>query len=120
MENRIPKNRYNGGTTIETDKRTAATDDRLKAIGTVLDKHAAGIAQTVTDVFKFMSLTAAMLPNMDLDTGVFRLKIDDDGVFFALTYPGGRKNKERENDGISDQAPDNYDDEEEGLLYDGD
>ena len=84
-----------------------------------MDKHAEDIAVTVSDMFKFMAMTAAMLPNMEMDVGVFRLKIDDDGVFFEIRYPSGFRRKHKP-DEDGEKLPDNYDDDEEGLLYDGD
>ena len=125
---RSRKNRYNGSG-INTDDRKAQQSagmadikgqDTLKEIGAVLDKQAAGVAQTVTDMFKFMSLTAAVLPNMELDTGIFHLKVDDDGILFEINHPF-RKDKQRDTyeDG-SDEPGNDYDDDEEGLIYDGD
>ena len=127
--NRIPKNRYNGSG-INTDDRKAQQSadtadikgqDTLKEIGAVLDKQAAGVAQTVTDMFKFMSLTAAVLPNMELDTGIFHLKVDDDGILFEINHPF-RKDKQRDfsDDCCTEEPSDDYDDDEEGLIYDGD
>ena len=129
MENiRTPKNRYNGSG-INTDDRKAQQSadmadikgqDTLKEIGAVLDKQAAGVAQTVTDMFKFMSLTAAVLPNMELDTGIFHLKVDDDGILFEISHPF-RNEKQGDTYEDDSEEPDNdYDDDEEGLLYDGD
>lgn len=83
MENRTPKNRYNGGAAPDTGKHTDKPDV-LKMIETAMDKRAADIAQTVTDMFRFMSMASSMLPNMEMDVGVFRLKIDDDSVFFKI------------------------------------
>ncbi len=139
MENRISKNRYNGSG-INTDARKAQRtagkadrkpDDTLKKIEAEMDKRAADIAIIVSDMFKFMAMTAAMLPNMELDTGLFRLKVDDDGIFFEINH-SFRKRKERDVcedcDGCDccGEEPDDfgdkfdYDDDEEGLLYDGD
>ena len=133
MENRIPKNRYNGsGTNTESRKaqQTAGTADRkepktLKKIEAQMDKRAADIALIVSDMFKFMAMTAAMLPNMELDTGLFRLMVDDDGIFFEISH-SFRKRRERDVcedcdgcDGYGEE-PDDYYDDEEGLLYDGD
>ena len=126
--NRTSKNRYNGSGINTDDRKAQQSDgmadikgqDTLKEIGALLDKQAAGVAQTVTDMFKFMSLTAAVLPNMELDTGIFHLKVDDDGILFEINHPF-RKDKQYDTyeDGIKE--PDNeYDDDEEGLLYDGD
>ena len=139
MENRIPKNRYNGSG-VNTDSRkaqqTAGKPDRkeqdtLKKIEAEMDKRAADIAITVSDMFKFMAMSAAMLPNMELDAGLFRLKVDDDGIFFEISH-SFRKRKERDVCDVSEdcdgcdgcdgcgEEPDDYDGEEEGLLYDGD
>lgn len=128
METRTPKNRYNGSG-INTDDRKAQQSadmadrkgqDALKEIGTMLDKQAAGVAQTITDMFKFMSLTAAVLPNMELDTGIFHLKVDDGGIFFKINHLF-RKDKQGDTYEDDFEEPDNdYDDDEEGLLYDGD
>ena len=138
MENRIPKNRYNASGINTEDRKAQQTagkeTDTLKKIEAEMDKRAADIAITVSDMFKFMAMTAAMLPNMELDTGLFRLKVDDDGIFFEISH-SFRKRKERDVcedckdcegcDGCGEE-PDNfgdkfdYDDDEEGLLYDGD
>lgn len=128
MQNRIPKNRYNSsGTNTESSKvqQTAGLADRkpetLKKIEAEMDKRAADIALTVSDMFKFMAMTSAMLPNMELDTGLFRLKIDDDGIFFEINHPF-RKRKQRDisNDCSAEEPDGDYDDDEEGLIYDGD
>lgn len=118
MENRVPKNRYNGGAATDADKQDKP--DVLKMIETAMDKRAAGIAQTVTDMFRFMSMASAMLPNMEMDVGVFRLKIDDEGVFFEIRYPDDFRKKLRRDSGVSTKMPENDDDDEEGLIYDGD
>ena len=115
--NRTPKNRYNGGYNNESRKAQQVAEeakDRLAKLESAMDKRAAGVARTVMDMFKFMSLSAAMLPNMEMDTGIMRLKVDDDGIFFEIAYPESRKR------GVCDEEPDNCDDDEEGLLYDGD
>jgi len=127
IENRVPKNRYNGsGTNTESRKaqQTAGTADRkpetLKKIEAEMDKRAADIVLTVSDMFKFMAMTAAMLPNMELDTGLFRLKVDDGGIFFKINHPF-RKRKQRDICDACTEEPDgDYDDDEEGLIYDGD
>ncbi len=119
METRTPKNRYNGGAATDSGK-TAEKPDVLKLIEEAMDKRAGGIAQTVTDMFRFMSMASAMLPNMELDVGVFRLKIDDEGVFFEIRYPDDFRKKLRRNSGVSKKMLENYDDDEEGLIYDGD
>lgn len=134
MENRIPKNRYNGSG-INTESRKAQQtagkaerkpDNTLKKIETAMDKRAADMAITVSDMFKFMAMSAAMLPNMELDAGLFRLKVDDDGIFFEISHPFRKRKEPKERDICdscdeeTDDFGDDYDDDEEGLLYDGD
>ena len=135
MENRIPKNRNNGSGPNTEDRKAQQTvgkadskPDTLNKIEAEMDKHAADIAITVSDMVKFMAMSATILPNMELDTGLFRLKVDDNGIFFEINHPF-RKRKERnvckECDNC-DETPDDfgdkfdYDDDEEGLIYDGD
>lgn len=131
MENRIPKNRYKGGINIESckaqqgiGKADRKKQDTLSMIERAMDKQATGIAKTVTDMFRFMAMSAAMLSNIELDVDILRLKIDDGSVFFEINYPDGRKRKGRKSDSFCDEEPDDfgdgYDDDEEGLLYDGD
>jgi len=119
MENRTPKNRYNGSAAPDPGK-SAGKPDALKLLETAMDKRAGDIAQTATDMFRFMSMASAMLPNMELDVGVFRLKIDDEGVFFEIRYPDDFRKKLRRDSGVSGKMPENDDDDEEGLIYDGD
>lgn len=113
MENRIPKYRYNGG---------SKPDDSnvMQEIEKQMDKSAAGIAQTVMDMFRFMSLSSSMLPNMELDVGIFCMKLDDEGVFFEITFPSDLRGKRKHHEDGKNTLPENNDDEEEGLIYDGD
>lgn len=123
MENRrIPKSRYNGSTAC--DRKSAGREpeqskipmpDKLKKIGEVLDKRAEDTALIITDMFKFMSMSIAMLPNMELDVGVMRLKVDDAGIIFEINNPV--RNCCEDCCGCDDEL---NDDDEEGLLYDGD
>ncbi len=92
--------------------------EKLNEIEAAMDKRAADIALTVSDMFKFMSISAAMLPNMELEVECMRLKVDDDGVFFEINNPH-RSRRENGDDLTEDFDDDDYDDEE-GLLYDGD
>ena len=93
--------------------------EKLNEIEAAMDKRAADIALTVSDMFKFMSISAAMLPNMELEVECMRLKVDNDGVFFEISNPHRSR---REDDDLADDFDDDddYDDDEEGLLYDGD
>ena len=118
MENRIPKCRYNGATAPDPGK-TAEKPDVLKLIEEAMDKRAGDIAQTATDMFRFMSMASAMLPNMELDVGVFRLKTSDEGVSFDIRYPADFKRTISNDSSIAKKTLAG-DDDEEGLLYDGD
>ena len=116
--------RLNDMITGGADKRNKR--DKLNEIEAAMDKRAADIALTVSDMFKFMAMSAAMLPNMELDTGIMRLKIDDGGVFFEINDPYRMRKAKRssveEPDDDTDALDDldDLDDDEEGLLYDGD
>ena len=127
--NRTPKNRYNGGYNTESRKaqQTAGKagrkpEDTLTKIEAEMDKSAADIALTISDIFKFMAMSAAILPNMELDTGIMRLKVDDNGIFFEINHPFSKRKQRdicEDCDGYTDEPDGDYDDDEEGLLYDG-
>ena len=116
--------RLNDMITSGADKQNKR--DKLNEIEAAMDKRAADIALTVSDMFKFMAMSAAMLPNMELDTGIMRLKVDDGGVFFEINDPYRMRKAKRssveEPDDDTDALDDldDLDDDEEGLLYDGD
>ena len=116
--------RLNDMITGGADKRNKR--DKLNEIEAAMDKRAADIALTISDMFKFMAMSAAMLPNMELDTGIMRVKIDDGGVFFEINDPYRMRKANRssveEPDDDTDALDDldELDDDEEGLLYDGD
>ena len=94
--------------------------NKLNEIEAAMDKRAADIALTVSDMFKFMAMSAAMLPNMELDTGIMRLKIDDGGVFFEINDPYRMRKTIRKDENCGEEPDNDFDDDEEGLLYDGD
>ncbi len=52
------------GTQNKQDQRDKR--DKLNEIEAAMDKRAADIALTISDMFKFMAMSAAMLPNMEL------------------------------------------------------
>ena len=117
--------RLNDMITGGADKRNKR--DKLNEIEAAMDKRAADIALTVSDMFKFMAMSAAMLPNMELDTGIMRLKIDDGGVFFEINDPYRMRKTIRKDENCGEEPDDDFDDDcddcdddEEGLLYDGD
>lgn len=126
MENRrILKNRCNRSSEVPNSRHTRlksafdAEQNKLKKIKMAMEKHAADIARTISDMFKFMLMAASTLPNMELDVDIMRLKVDDSGIIFEITYPDIRKCKDSDNCNCRNDKQDNYDDEE-GLLYDGD
>ncbi|MBR2086613.1 MAG: hypothetical protein IJ906_05675 [Oscillospiraceae bacterium] len=103
--------------------------DKLNEIEAAMDKRAADIALTISDMFKFMAMSAAILPNMELDTGIMRLKVDDGGVFFEINDPYRMRKAKRDSECFGKEPDDDTDDlddfdgcddDEEGLLYDGD
>ena len=131
-KNRILKNRYNGNSRryaeakAETDRiarnvKSAAKPEKnhvLDEIGKAVDDHAVEIGVTVSDIFKFLTITAAVLPNMELELEMIHLKVDDSGIFVEITRPC-HKRCEDCGDFSDDDDFDEWD-EEEGLLYDGD
>ena len=117
--------RLNDMITGGADKRNKR--DKLNEIEAAMDKRAADIALTISDMFKFMAMSAAMLPNMELDTGIMRLKVDDGGVFFEINDPYRMRKTIRKDENCGEEPDDDFDDDcddcdddEEGLLYDGD
>ena len=98
------------------ENRIPPKPDRLKQLSAEMDKDAAGIALTITEMYRFVMMTAAVLPKMELDTGTIRLKIDDSGIFFGIRHPSGTKRRRCTPHDFRESA----DEEEEGLLYDGD
>lgn len=133
-KNRIPKNRYNGNSRryadakAETDRiarnvKTTAKPEKasiLDEIGKAVDAHAVDIGVTVSDIFKFLTITAAVLPNMELELKMIRLKVDDSGISVKITRPCRECGEDCGGfSGDEDFNEDGWDDEE-GLLYDGD
>lgn len=108
---RIPKRCYNGsGTRNRKVHQTAdrfRTDDTLKMLERKIDAGAAHIGLVITDIFTFLTKSAAMLPDMELHTELIDLTVDDNGISVYI-----RRSDSTDNE--------NYDDEEEELLYDGD
>lgn len=128
-KNRIPKNRYNGNSRryadakaetgrIARNVKSAAKPEKnsvLDKIGKAVDAHAMEIGVTVSDIFKFLTITAAVLPNMELELEMIRLKVDDSGIFVEITRPCHKCCED-----CGGFSGDDDWDEEEGLLYDGD
>lgn len=119
MENRRkPKYRYNGAARPNAEKEL----DKLKKLETEMDKGVADIAITISEMFRFITLSAAILPNMELDAGIVRLKVDDNGIFFEVNHPFRKQRKNRKYCTPHDfrEEYDGNDEDEEGLIYDGD
>ncbi len=125
--NRIPKNRHKDSRfSAEKSRRVSSAVaaekcDSLNKIEAKLDKYATDIALTVSDMFKFMSMASALLPDMEIETDTMYLKVDADGIFFGISTPAQKCHKTccAELDDFEDDW-DDWDDEEEGTLYDGD
>ena len=84
------------------------TDDTLKELERKIDAGAAHIGLVIADIFIFLTKSAAMLPNMELQTELLNLTVDDRGISVYIKRPCNIGN-----------GNDDYDDEEE-FLYDGD
>ncbi|MBP0975413.1 MAG: hypothetical protein J6P20_05050 [Oscillospiraceae bacterium] len=96
--------------------------DKLKKLEAEMDKGAADIAITIAEMFRFMTMSAVMLPNMELDAGIVRLKIDDNGIFFEVNHPLRKQRKNRKYCTPHDfrEEYDGNNEDEEGFIYDGD
>ena len=124
---RIPKNRRRDIRFFAEKSRRVSSAvaaekcDSLNKIEAKLDKYATDIALTVSDMFKFMSMASALLPDMEIETDTMYLKVDADGIFFGISTPAQKCHKTccAELDDFEDDW-DDWDDEEEGTLYDGD
>lgn len=127
MENRIPKNRYNGSSD-NTESRKAQqsaqkrldssnAEDVLEALETEISTGAARAGLVVADIFTFLTKKCAMLPNMQLSTDKMRLVTSGSGISIKIYCPELR---DLTRDVPDADESDDYDDDEEGLLYDGD
>jgi len=109
--NRIPKHCYNGSNTKNCKVQQTADklheDETLKMLEKKIDAGAAHIGLVIADIFTFLTKSAAMLPDMELHTELIDLTADDNGISVYI-----RRSDSTDNE--------NYDDEEEELLYDGD
>lgn len=113
MENRIPKRCYNGSSTKNSKVHQTVdklrTDDTLKMLERKIDAGAAHIGLVIADIFTFLTKSAAMLPDMELHTELLNMTVDDSGISVFIKHPNNRC-----------KIDNDYDDEEEELLYDGD
>lgn len=110
---RIPKRCYNGSSTknrkVQQTTDKFRTDDTLKELERKIDAGAAHIGLVIADIFTFLTQSATMLPDMELHTELLDLTVDDNGISVYIKHPCN-----------SSDGDDNYDDEEEEFLYDGD
>ena len=124
--------------TAAEQAKGAANQERKDAqnirnlLGLMIDRDAAHIGLTIADIFKTLTVAAAALPNMDLDTDSMYLSVDEDGIIVSIQFPkaDGKRDvgKGKHGDGGHDdpgydEDHDDFDfddDDEEGLLYDGD
>ena len=114
--------------------KSIADDLLTEEMSQGIDIEAAGIGLVVADLFKTVSLAAAHLPNMELYSDMISVVVDDDSITVSIT---GLNPEQEANNGDSHRKPcchgccvndpgceeddsDPYDDEEEGLIYDGD
>lgn len=109
---RIPKRCYNGSRTknckVQQSPNKTETNNTLKAMEKKIDAGAAHIGLVIADIFTFLTKSAAMLPDMELHTELLDMTVDDSEISVCI--------KHSDNSGEDDD----YNDEEEELLYDGD
>lgn len=110
---RIPKRCYNGSSTknskVQQSLDKPKIDDMLKVLEKKIDAGAAHIGFVIADIFTFLTKSAAMLPDIELHTELLDLTVDDSGISVYIKHPDNRSKSDND-----------YDDEEEELLYDGD
>lgn len=130
------------------DGQKANTKDRSKAgektadellteeLSKGIDLEGMGIGLVIADLFKTVSLAALRLPSMELYSDMICVVVDDDSITVSITglnpesdadhsrkhgkvccHGRGCDDPGYEEDG---RDPQDEDDEEEGLIYDGD
>ena len=118
----------------ENDFRIKATaldsiDGLLDALAKEMDSDFMEIGKSVSELFRAVCAAAAKLPSMKLSTDLITITRDDDGLmvrFLDKTLNAEYANKERRvshthhEEGYDPFDDFDSDDEEEGLLYDGD
>lgn len=114
MENRrIPKRCYNGSSTkkckVQQHLDKSETNDTLNVLEKKIDAEAAHIGLVIADIFTFLTKSAAILPDMELHTELLNLNVNDSGISVYIKHSDNRSKSDND-----------YDDEEEELLYDGD
>lgn len=111
------------------------TDEMLpEELSRAIDFEVMGLGLVIADLFKTVSLAAAHLPNMELYSDMISVVVDEDSITVCVTglKPESHNSNERKhgkvcchgcNDDPGNDEDDynpNDDDDEEGLIYDGD
>ena len=119
---------------IKTDANTA--DEMLpEKLSRAIDIEVMGLGLVIADLFKTVSLAAAHLPNMELYSDMISVVVDEDSITVCVTglkpesdashfHKHGKVCCHGCNDDPGyeedDYDPHEEDDDEEGLIYDGD
>jgi hypothetical protein len=126
--------RNNSGRNDGKAGKNIADDLLTEEMSQGIDVEAAGVGLVIADLFKTVSLAAVHLPNMELYSDMIGVVVDDDSITVSIaglnpeteTTCDSRRGKTRchgccANDPGYEVDDDNlYDDEVEGLIYDGD
>lgn len=115
---RIPGSTDSSKLRTPHDLGQAQAKNTMEQLDKQIDKDSARIGIVVGDIFKFLTVAMTQLPDMELHTDMIHIKVDDSGILARITHPDCR-----DCCGFGDEPDDADDDnnyDEEGLLYDGD
>lgn len=124
--------------TKDRNETVEKTDDELltEELSKGIDLEGMGIGLVIADLFKTVSLAALRLPSMELYSDMICVVVDDDSITVSIT--GLNPESDADHSGKhgnvcchgcgcddpgyeeDDRDPHDEDDEEEGLIYDGD
>ena len=90
-------------------------DMTMAELGRAIDNDCRQIGLTVAGIYKALTMAAAKLPDMDLDTERISITVNEGGIYVFV--PLGQSDEDKDED-TEEYANGDY--EEEGLLYDGD
>lgn len=113
------------------------TPDELltEKLSEAIDLEGMAIGLVIADLFKTVSLAAVRLPNMELYSDMISVIVDDDSITVSITglNPESDANHSPKHGKVrchgcnddpgyeeEDYDPNTDDDDEEGLIYDGD
>lgn len=94
--------------------------DSLKELEKQIEAGVAHTGQAIADIFTYLSKVGAKLPNMELYTNQMRLVVADAGMSVKILLPNRMAGDCFFSEAEDDPDENDCDDEEEGLLYDGD